>query len=69
MIIYDAISYALHCSSGLNLLATENQLAVQMAFAVSFAWDAVLAGDIDDLLADVRWELEAHAPDVSRALF
>jgi hypothetical protein len=40
-----------------------------MAFAVSFAWDAVLAGDIDDLLADVRWELEAHAPDVSRALF
>lgn len=68
MIISDAIAYALHCTATApTSRAAEVRTAEQLAFAVSCAWDAVLAGDIDDLREHLLLELEALAPGASRA--
>lgn len=68
LIVTDAIGYALHCSAGSGVFGVESRVAAKMAFAISCAWDGVLAGDIDDLRLSVRLELEAEAPGESAGL-
>jgi len=62
VIIADAAGYALRRASASNIVAEELQAIVQLAYALSCAWDAVLSGDIDDLGEAVRLEVEAKAP-------
>lgn len=68
-IISDAVAYALQCVGKPNLPTTEIRVAVQVAYALSCAWDEVLAGDIDDLQEAVMLQSEAYLPGASQFLW